>query len=229
MTVTTLLPELGDEIAHGLGSGPTPNVTAALKAQDRARPVVVGHGTGALLVASAHRAEPATIASMVRHGSGLVFVAMDVERLRRLQIPTMPTDYDSLSPDVHVAVDASSGITTGISATDRAYTIRVLAAPDSAPADFLRPGHVVPIHARLFPSVAATDADIALMLASLTNSPVAAAAFCALTSHADPTEVASPAEASGIADRLGLAYVDSSEVTTSLYRRHSYTAVSPLY
>ena len=224
--MTAPLPEIGDEISHGLGSGPTAGVAAALDAQHRARPVVVGHRNGAFLVICAHRAEAGSIASLVRHGSGLVHVAMDMKRLRKLQIPNMPTDYDSLCPDVHVAVDASSGITTGISAADRAHTIRALAAPASAPADFLRPGHVVPIHARRSPRVAATDADIALMLASMVGGAVAAAAFCALTSDARPTEIATPAEAVNIADRLGLVYVDAREVTTSLYRHPSYAAPS---
>ncbi|MGH7292824.1 MAG: 3,4-dihydroxy-2-butanone-4-phosphate synthase, partial [Myxococcota bacterium] len=109
--------------------------------------MVVGHGRGAFLTICGQRSEPAAISSLVRHGSGLVFAALEPKRLGKLQIPTMPTDHDSRCPDVHVAVDASSGI----SAADRARTIRALAAATSIPTDFVRPGHVVPVHARLSP------------------------------------------------------------------------------
>ncbi len=225
--MTFLLPDLGDEIRYGLGSDPSASMAAAVDALRRASPVLIGHGTGSFLALSAHRAGPTAIASLVRHGSGMVFVAMELPRLQELQIPPLPIDFDSRCPDMHVAVDASAGITTGISARDRAHTIAALAAPTSLPTDFVRPGHVVPRRASLSPTAAATDADIALMLASLAGMPSPAAAFCALISEEHPAEIATPDEASDIAAARGLAFIDAREIVTSIYRQQRYTGSSP--
>jgi len=85
---------------------------------------------------------------MARHGRGLVCLPMTDERLGELEIPLMveknTTPYGTA---FCVAVDAKDGITTGISAADRARTIHVCMDPASRPADLARPGHIFPLMA----------------------------------------------------------------------------------
>ena len=85
----------------------------------------------------------------VRHTSGLLCVPMSVERAAALELPPMvERNQDSRRTDYTVSVDAAVGVTTGISAADRARTARVLADPASTPGDLVRPGHVFPLRAR---------------------------------------------------------------------------------
>jgi 3,4-dihydroxy 2-butanone 4-phosphate synthase/GTP cyclohydrolase II len=215
---TLLLSEL-DEVGPGWGHGPSPAVTRAIDALRHGSPVVVGQRAGALLVLAGASACPAGTAALVRHGSGLVFVAMEQQRLQSLQIPPMPTDPDSKCPKVHVAVDAAAGIGTGISAIDRAETIRLLSDRASKPDTFARPGHVLPVGASLHLGAAPDDADLALVLAWLAGAQPAAAAFCALVSIEQPTGMSGPLEAAAIAASRGYPYVDSAEITHAYYRR----------
>lgn len=87
---------------------------------------------------------------MSRYGRGLICVSLDSETVHRLQLPQMiPEDVNS-SPNktaFTVSVEAAYGISTGISAADRARTIQILADPVSNPEDLTRPGHVFPIRA----------------------------------------------------------------------------------
>jgi 3,4-dihydroxy 2-butanone 4-phosphate synthase/GTP cyclohydrolase II len=85
----------------------------------------------------------------IRHTSGYICVPMSDTRADRLGLPLMVKDnQDPRRTAYTVTVDAAEGITTGISAADRAHTIRLLAQPESVPGDFNRPGHVVPLRAR---------------------------------------------------------------------------------
>lgn len=85
----------------------------------------------------------------VRHSSGYVCAPMSQQRADALQLPLMVADNaDPLRTAYTVTVDARSGVTTGISAADRAHTLRTLAGPGTAAADLIRPGHVVPLRAR---------------------------------------------------------------------------------
>ena len=85
----------------------------------------------------------------IRHTSGYLCAPMLPTRADALELPLMVADNeDPLRTAYTVTVDAAVGVTTGISAADRATTIRLLAAPDAEPADFIRPGHVVPLRAR---------------------------------------------------------------------------------
>jgi 3,4-dihydroxy 2-butanone 4-phosphate synthase/GTP cyclohydrolase II len=84
----------------------------------------------------------------IRHTSGYICVPMSDTRADRLGLPLMVTDnQDPRRTAYTVTVDAAEGVTTGISAADRAHTIRLLARPESVAADFNRPGHVVPLRA----------------------------------------------------------------------------------
>lgn len=85
----------------------------------------------------------------IRHTSGYLCAPMTAARADALELPLMvPNNQDPLRTAYTVTVDAAVGVTTGISAADRAHTIRLLADPASTPGDFIRPGHVVPLRAR---------------------------------------------------------------------------------
>jgi 3,4-dihydroxy 2-butanone 4-phosphate synthase / GTP cyclohydrolase II len=101
------------------------------------------------LIMAADHVTPEALAFMVRHTSGLVCVALTAERLDDLELPLMvPKNSDSFGTAFTVSVDYRPGTTTGISAADRATTIRALVDDASAASDFTRPGHVFPLRAR---------------------------------------------------------------------------------
>lgn len=98
---------------------------------------------GALLVLAAATTTAAAVAFVVRYSSGLLQVTVTDEDCVRLQLPPM-VPWPAASSGFTVSVDHAVECTTGISASDRARTISALAAPDSTPATFVRPGHVLP-------------------------------------------------------------------------------------
>ncbi len=101
------------------------------------------------LIMAAEKVTPAAINFMAQHGRGLICVPATPERLRELGITRMVAqNQESHKTDFMVSVDARQGITTGISAHDRARTIRVMADPASRPADLVQPGHVFPLQAK---------------------------------------------------------------------------------
>ena len=101
------------------------------------------------LTMAASRVTPEAINFMARYGRGLVCLAMTPERLDQLDIPLEVTDNSSRRDTAMcVSIDARDGTTTGISAADRAATVRVAIAPESKPRDLTRPGHVFPLRAR---------------------------------------------------------------------------------
>jgi 3,4-dihydroxy 2-butanone 4-phosphate synthase/GTP cyclohydrolase II len=99
------------------------------------------------LVAAAEKITPDIINFMAKYGRGLICVAMEGERLAKLGLTRMvPVDEgDQFRTAFMQSVDARKGVTTGISAYDRARTIQTLLADDSAPDDLIRPGHVFPL------------------------------------------------------------------------------------
>ena len=103
---------------------------------------------GDLIVAGEH-ATPAAINFMIRHARGLVCVPTTSERLQELGIERMVSqNRESHKTDFQVSVDAARGITTGISAADRAATVRAMADPRSKPGDLVQPGHMFPLRAK---------------------------------------------------------------------------------
>ncbi|KIH98678.1 3,4-dihydroxy-2-butanone 4-phosphate synthase [Streptomonospora alba] len=101
------------------------------------------------LVFAAEAATPELLAFTVRHTSGLICVPMLGEDLDRLQLPLMTADnQDGLGTAYTVTVDARTGVTTGISAADRARTVNLLAGADTESGDLARPGHVLPLRYR---------------------------------------------------------------------------------
>ncbi|MBA0126571.1 bifunctional 3,4-dihydroxy-2-butanone-4-phosphate synthase/GTP cyclohydrolase II [Haloechinothrix sp. YIM 98757] len=100
------------------------------------------------IVLAAEMATAANVGFMVRHTSGVLCVPMEERRADALHLPPMtPVNEDSKGTAYTVSVDAADGIGTGISAADRAHTIRTLAGRATDPADLNRPGHVFPLRA----------------------------------------------------------------------------------
>jgi len=100
------------------------------------------------LVVAADAVTPEFVNFMAKYGRGLICVPLDQARVRELKLPEMARPEDSFNTAFTVSVDARAGVTTGISAFDRADTIRKLADPARGPADFIMPGHVFPLEAK---------------------------------------------------------------------------------
>ncbi len=151
---------------HPLALAPTPRVTP-LEAGDRRFATIeaavsdIAAGKAVVVVDDADRenegdlifaaemATPEMVAFMVRYTSGYICVPLTEADCDRLELPPMyHVNQDRRGTAYTVSVDAREGGTTGISATDRARTMRLLADPSSVAADFTRPGHVVPLRAK---------------------------------------------------------------------------------
>ncbi|WP_399093982.1 bifunctional 3,4-dihydroxy-2-butanone-4-phosphate synthase/GTP cyclohydrolase II [Streptomyces sp. BBFR2] len=103
------------------------------------------------LVLAAEKATPEIVAFMMSECRGLICAPMEGPELDRLALPQMVEhNTESMRTAFTVSVDATDahGVTTGISAADRAATLRLLASGDSQPGDFVRPGHIFPLRAR---------------------------------------------------------------------------------
>ncbi|HOK79476.1 MAG TPA: bifunctional 3,4-dihydroxy-2-butanone-4-phosphate synthase/GTP cyclohydrolase II [bacterium] len=101
------------------------------------------------LICSAQKVTPQHINFMAKHARGLICVALTQERIRQLNLTPMVEDNTALHrTGFTVSVDAKKGVTTGISAHDRAKTIKLLINSATKPEDLARPGHVFPIQAK---------------------------------------------------------------------------------
>lgn len=103
------------------------------------------------LVMAAQKASPRDINFMIRNGGGLICAALSRERALKLGLSSMVPEEENTQPfgcNFTVSVDARKGVTTGISAADRAATLHALANPRSASYDLVRPGHIFPVRAR---------------------------------------------------------------------------------
>jgi 3,4-dihydroxy 2-butanone 4-phosphate synthase/GTP cyclohydrolase II len=98
------------------------------------------------LMLLAEKATPEKVAFMVRHTTGILCVALTQERARTLRLPLMVEEnQDSKKTAFTVSVDYKVGLTTGVSATERANTVRALADGTVTHSDFIRPGHIFPL------------------------------------------------------------------------------------
>lgn len=98
------------------------------------------------LILAAEWATPENIAFMIRYTSGIICLSLPQERLQALQLPQMVNENtESHRTAFTISVDYKYGVTTGISASDRAATIRALTDPNTKPEDLLRPGHIFPL------------------------------------------------------------------------------------
>jgi len=101
------------------------------------------------LVLAAEKASPEAINFMARFGRGLICAPIAEDRARQLGLQRMVAHNREIhKTDFTVSVDAASGVTTGISAADRANTIRALSSPTAEPSDLVQPGHIFPLQAK---------------------------------------------------------------------------------
>ena len=101
------------------------------------------------LIIAAEKATPKNISFMVRYTSGVICVPMLGEDLDRLELPLMTQqNMERMRTAYTISVDAARDVSTGISATDRAHTIRLLAAAETRRDDLVRPGHIFPLRYR---------------------------------------------------------------------------------
>jgi 3,4-dihydroxy 2-butanone 4-phosphate synthase/GTP cyclohydrolase II len=136
-----------------MDADPFDSVADAVAAIAAGRPVIVTddaerENEGDLIMA-ADLVSVEGVALMIRHGSGIVCVAMREAELRGLGLgPMVANNRESRRTDFTVSVDAAAGIATGISAADRARTIRLLGDRSTRPDQLVQPGHVFPLRAR---------------------------------------------------------------------------------
>jgi len=190
---------------------PLDTVEDALHQLRSGRPVVVvddedRENEGDLIQAAEH-VTPESVAFFLRHTSGFLCTAITPARQRELALPPMvETNTDHHGTAFLVSVDLREGTTTGISASDRAATVRALADPAVGAADFTRPGHVLPLLAReggVLTRPGHTEAGVDLcVLAGLTP----AALLCELVSE-DRLEMMRGADLEVFAREHGLAII----------------------
>ncbi|HTK61666.1 MAG TPA: bifunctional 3,4-dihydroxy-2-butanone-4-phosphate synthase/GTP cyclohydrolase II [Pseudonocardia sp.] len=170
------------------------------------------------LIFAAEKATPELVSFMVRYTSGYICVALTEEDCDRLDLPPMyHSNGDAFRTAFTVTVDAKAGVTTGISASDRAHTIRLLAAPEALAADFVRPGHVLPLRAKAGgvlrrPGHTEASVDLARM-AGLQP----AGALCEIVSQKDDGDMARAEELEVFAGDHDLALVTIADLIA--YRR----------
>ncbi len=100
------------------------------------------------LVLAADHVTPEAINFMARFGRGLICLTLTRERCERLQLPPMvPRNGTKMGTAFTVSIEAAEGVTTGISAADRARTVQVAVAPNAQAADLVQPGHIFPLQA----------------------------------------------------------------------------------
>jgi 3,4-dihydroxy 2-butanone 4-phosphate synthase/GTP cyclohydrolase II len=137
----------------GRGQGGFSSIEEAIEEIRAGRIVIVAddadrENEGDLIIA-AEMVTPEAIAFMVRHTSGLICMPVMGERLDELRLPLMVTDgTDPQRTAFTISVDVRRGTTTGISAADRAATIKAMIRPETRPEDLARPGHVFPLRYR---------------------------------------------------------------------------------
>jgi 3,4-dihydroxy 2-butanone 4-phosphate synthase/GTP cyclohydrolase II len=170
------------------------------------------------LIFAAELATPELVSFMVRYTSGYICVPITEEDANRLDLPPMfHTNQDVRGTAYTVTVDARSGVTTGISASDRAHTIRLLADAATSSADLSRPGHIVPLRAKdggVLRRPGHTEAAVDLAkLAGLRPAGV----LCEIVSEKDPAGMARAEELRAFADEHGLTMISIADLIA--YRR----------
>ena len=101
------------------------------------------------LVLAADHVSAEAVNFMAKHGRGLICLTLTRERCQQLNLPLMVRDNGtSMGTNFTVSIEAASGVTTGISAADRAHTIKTAVAPQAKPNDLVQPGHIFPLMAQ---------------------------------------------------------------------------------
>jgi 3,4-dihydroxy 2-butanone 4-phosphate synthase/GTP cyclohydrolase II len=147
------------------------SLTEALDHLRQGRPIIVvddeARENEGDIVLAADLATPEWVGWMIRHSSGYLCAPMPSDWADRLKLPLMVRDSEDARRTAYsVSVDAAQGVSTGISASDRTRTLRVLADPNSNADDLIRPGHVLPLRASeggLIERPGHTEATVALL------------------------------------------------------------------
>ena len=140
--------------AHTPAADPTFDTVEAVLADIRAGKMVIvtddeDRENEGDLICAAEDITPEMVTFMVREGAGMLCVPVSTDIARRLHLESMvPNNTEAFRTHFTVTVDAKHGISTGISAADRAHTIRLLADPRSLPEDLVQPGHINPLVAK---------------------------------------------------------------------------------
>lgn len=101
------------------------------------------------LIMAADRVSPQDVNFMARYGRGLICLTLTRERCRQLRLPLMVSDTDTAHrTNFTLSIEAAEGVTTGISAHDRAHTVKTAVSPNARPEDLRQPGHVFPLMAQ---------------------------------------------------------------------------------
>lgn len=172
------------------------------------------------LCMAAQFVDPDAVNRMAVHGRGLVCLSMTEERMRRLGIPLMVPDSPSVvGRSYGASIEASEGVTTGISAHDRATTIRAAVAEGAGPQSIVMPGHIIPVAGRnggVLVRAGLTEASIDLArLAGLEP----AAAVCAILE--DDGNLASVETLRRLAEEFALTILDIPELVSYRLRTES--------
>jgi 3,4-dihydroxy 2-butanone 4-phosphate synthase/GTP cyclohydrolase II len=180
-------------------------------------------GEGTLTIAAEH-CDADAVAYMARHGRGIVSLCLTEDRCDELGLsPMTRANTSTYQAAFTVSIEAREGISTGISAADRARTIAVAVDPASTAGDLVSPGHIFPLRARrggVLARVAHTEG--AIDLASLAGLRPAAVICGILT---DEGNMAGPSEIEVVASRLGLAILPVEDILT--HRRSTERWIVP--
>ncbi|WP_033924218.1 3,4-dihydroxy-2-butanone-4-phosphate synthase [Sphingomonas sp. 35-24ZXX] len=156
---------------------------------------------------AAQHATPEAINFLATHGRGLICLAMQQDRAQRLGIDLMNPGSDRQSGrPLGRSIEAAEGVTTGISAADRAQTVKAAVAPDATSDDIVSPGHIFPLICSLggvHERPAAAEAAVELTSRAGAGD---AAVICAIMR--DDGEMARPADIADLVERFGLAVAD---------------------
>ncbi|OFT87015.1 bifunctional 3,4-dihydroxy-2-butanone 4-phosphate synthase/GTP cyclohydrolase II [Corynebacterium sp. HMSC28B08] len=188
------------------------------------------------LIFAAELATPELVSFMVRYSSGYICVGMPHNDCDRLGLPPMVARNEDVRGTAYtITVDAAEGVDTGISATDRARTIKLLADPQSTIGTFNRPGHVVPLRARdggVLVRQGHTEASVDLAVAADLRP---AGALCEIVSEEDPTAMARLPELRRFADKHDLKLISIEQLVewkrknTSVVERQVETRMPTSY
>ncbi|MGM5068778.1 3,4-dihydroxy-2-butanone-4-phosphate synthase [Rhodococcus qingshengii] len=173
------------------------------------------NGPDSYLIVAGEKATTSTLDFIIRHTSGFVCAAVSDAVCTQIALPSMNGILtDSAADDYTVAVDAVEGVGTGISAKDRAITLRRIADLSSTPATFTRPGHVLPMRVRsggILTRRRPAEAVIDLLRVAGLHE---VGALSALVSLSDPHAMADAEESRSFAHTHHLAWVSLSDVVT---------------
>ncbi len=200
----------------------TDRVQEALEDLREGRFVIIAQGEEgeANLCVAAQHVDAAAVNFMAMHGRGLVCLSMAEERMRSLGIPLMVPDSPSaVGRSYGASIEASEGVTTGISAHDRAKTIRDAVAPGAGPDSIVMPGHIIPVAGRkggVLVRSGLTEASLDLVVMAGLD---AAAAICAVLE--DDGSLASSATLMELGRRFGLKVLEIPELVSYRLRTES--------